>query len=505
MQYLVLRLASKSTFGSRYGGDSMLGKDEFLLYCARLSLPKEAQEYLNRIRSGPPSRRVEGRAGNVTVRYPSRKMGCTIQAESHRNELATIYDLEHDRDVLEFYDQPEPIRLSYLTPSGRQVSPWHTSDYIALRIGCVGWEECKTEEELQRLARQQPNRYLRVDDQWHCPPGERAAEAFGFYYRLRSSAEINWTYQRNIIFLEDYLRCDCPVVSEPVVTLVHSCVVKEPGISLLDLLNATKAEGVSSDDIYTLIATERLFVDIRRFPLAERERVPVFHSEEIARSLDVSIEAAWSPLYRQPRTVHIVAGAAVVWDGKPLTLLHRGETMTSFRGEDGNLVELENQVFETLVKQGKITGLPQQERSGLPEEARLILARARKKDLGEANRHAEAVLAVLAGQEPPTPVDKRKLRNWKSRFLAARQKWGNGYIGLIRRWWLQGNHQTKLPQVSAELMSEYIVDRHEDLRQKGAKHVWGDYVNACEERGIPPASYPTFAAAVRNRPRHDQC
>jgi putative transposase len=33
----------------------------------------------------------------------------TIQFERHRNELAAILEMEHDRDTIEFYDQPPPI------------------------------------------------------------------------------------------------------------------------------------------------------------------------------------------------------------------------------------------------------------------------------------------------------------------------------------------------------------------------------------------------------------
>ena len=40
-------------------------------------------------------------------------MGCVIQAESHTVELPLVYVLEHSSEVLEFYDQPCQIRLSY--------------------------------------------------------------------------------------------------------------------------------------------------------------------------------------------------------------------------------------------------------------------------------------------------------------------------------------------------------------------------------------------------------
>ncbi len=70
----------------------MLNKDEFAFYCDRVGVPEAGRAYLQRVRASPPARRVQGRGGNVTARYPSRKMGMIIQAESHRNELAAIYE-----------------------------------------------------------------------------------------------------------------------------------------------------------------------------------------------------------------------------------------------------------------------------------------------------------------------------------------------------------------------------------------------------------------------------
>ena len=48
-------------------------------------------------------------------------MGVTIQAESHRVELAALYEYEHDPQVLEFYDHPPPIRLAYEAKNGAGV------------------------------------------------------------------------------------------------------------------------------------------------------------------------------------------------------------------------------------------------------------------------------------------------------------------------------------------------------------------------------------------------
>lgn len=53
------------------------------------------------MRASDPARRVGGGCRNVTGRYPSKKMGVTIPCESHRVELAAIYEMEHSSDVPE--------------------------------------------------------------------------------------------------------------------------------------------------------------------------------------------------------------------------------------------------------------------------------------------------------------------------------------------------------------------------------------------------------------------
>src|SRR5438094_9669113 len=118
----------------------MLSAHELARLCERLGLSPEARAIVDTIRSSPPTRRVRSAAGNVAVRYPSRKMGVTIQAESHRVELAGLYEYEYDQQVLEFYDQPPAIKLVYQAKTGRHVSGWHPPDYFVLRTDGLGLE-----------------------------------------------------------------------------------------------------------------------------------------------------------------------------------------------------------------------------------------------------------------------------------------------------------------------------------------------------------------------------
>src|SRR5437763_17072748 len=110
----------------------MLSEDELAGWCLQQALSEQAKAVIRQIRSSPPSRLGRGAAGNVSGRYPSQKMGCTIQFESHRGELAFIYQMEHDPTVLEFYDQPEAIKLVYPGKTGKPVGLFHTPDFFLL-------------------------------------------------------------------------------------------------------------------------------------------------------------------------------------------------------------------------------------------------------------------------------------------------------------------------------------------------------------------------------------
>src|SRR5260221_6909935 len=163
----------------------MLKDYELLQLFQSCDFSQKAQAEIKRIRSSEPSRRVRSARGNMSGSYPSPTMGFTIQFESHEDELPFIYQIEHDKDVLEYYDQPPLIKLSYmvLDKNGKEkhVAFNYTPDFFVIKKDSAGWVECKTEEELQRLAKDQPERYQPGDDgQWHCPLGDVCAKSFGF-------------------------------------------------------------------------------------------------------------------------------------------------------------------------------------------------------------------------------------------------------------------------------------------------------------------------------------
>ncbi len=268
----------------------MLSAHELARLCERLGLSGEARAIVDTIRSSPPTRRVRSAAGNVSVRYPSRKMGVTIQAESHRVELAGLYEYEHDQQVLEFYDQPPAIKLIYQAKNGRQVGVWHTPDYFVLRTDGIGWEEWKTDDGLERLSQTMPQRYCQdTVGHWRCPPGERFAAHFDLVYRLRSSSEIDWVLQRNLRFLNDYL-IKAPSVDKDTVETVLALVKERPGVPLATLLDIL-AEA-QADDVHTLIASARIYVDLHAAALAEPQHVQLFPDQETASAYALVCKAS---------------------------------------------------------------------------------------------------------------------------------------------------------------------------------------------------------------------
>ena len=260
----------------------MFTESQLAEWYARNQIPEPTRSVIGRIRSSDPARRVGGGRRNVAGRYSSSKMGLTIQFESHRVELAAVYELEHDHDVLEYYDQPPTFKLEYRSPTGRRLGVLHTADFFVIREMSAGWEECKTQQELLHLSDHNENRYQLVNERWTCPPGETYASALGLYYRVRSSSEIDWIYQRNIQFLEDYLRGNVAVVAA-----IHEAVVARvgafPGLSLQDLFDATPG-GATRDDIHALIAASAIYADLRRAPLTEPKRVLLYCTDAEAQS-----------------------------------------------------------------------------------------------------------------------------------------------------------------------------------------------------------------------------
>jgi putative transposase len=476
----------------------MLTDELFEVWCLQHKLSEQAKTIIQRIRSSPPSRLVRGAAGNVSGRYPSKKMGCTIQFESHRGELAFIYQLEHDPTVLEFYDQPEPIKLTYQGKTGRQVGLFHTPDFFVLREDGGGWVECKMEDQLPQLAEHMPHRYVRGSDgTWSSPPGEAYAKAFGLTYRLFSSAAIDWVYQRNLRFLEDYLRFSRAPVETEVATAIRQLCQSRPALSLLEVLEGLQMG--TPDDVYALIASEHLYVDLSQTPLADPAHVQVFVDQEQAAAYRMLSQSTFH-LFPDSSSHKLVPGTLLWWDGKPWRILNLGETAVTLLSPEKQVVDLPIETFEDVLRQRKMAVATPVPDATCTQEHEL-LTRASPEQL-EIATYRYKILGRSLPEE--TVVSARTLQRWRMKFRTAEAIYGHGFLGLIPGRNRQGNHLPRLSQSVEQLLEKYITDHYETLNQQSKTAVYLLFEREAKEQGFPVPSYRTFLDRIEKRDRHQQ-
>ncbi len=455
-----------------------LTDEEFSAWCQRNHITPATEMYLQRIRSSPPARRVRGRASNVSGRYPSVKMGCSIQFESQHVELWAIYAMERDDDVLEYYDQPTRIQLHYQSRSGHKTSPWHTPDFLVIRRNGASFEEWKQASSLEQLTTRMPQRYLcSAGGGWRCPPGEAAASALGLTYHVRTSNEYHPCYIQNLKFLQDFWTHPF-TLSKQAESQVLDAVTVYSGVSVATLLEAHPDLVV--DVIWAMLTTQSIFTDLTATSLMNWEHVFLY-----ARASDV--EAAKQPKEGPPSLSSIASPLLI--DGR-LWEAEMQETLVLLRPEVGAPFTLPLEQFQHLVALGHIRQVEQATPSPLSDNARERLAGASPKGLEAANKRWREILAYFRGDA--ITVTPRSVQNWMAAYRQAEADMGCGYIGLLDRAALRGNRTPRVPDASKELLKEYLSTHYTAPQAKRAASVYRLYCAEAKEQGTPPVGERTF-------------
>ena len=480
-----------------------MNSNEFEHWCRQQNYSTQTVDLIAGIRSSPPSRRVQGRTKNVSGVYPSRKMGVTIQFESHTVELWAIYQMEHDPDVKEFYDQPPPFKIQYKNFLGRNIGHYHTPDFFVLRKKGGCWEEWKTVKELEKLSQKYPGRYQKTtSNEWRCPPGEVHAAQYGLKYRVRTDSELNPVFTQNLMFLEDYLGFKsnlAPSTTSQIIKLVTD----NPGLTIKALLS--ELVGVCANDVYILIATEQLYVDMSAVHLYEHWRTRLWIDQSLAdaykKADSNSINTKTVNIY--PKT--LLPNIVLIWDRTRWTLVNYGETKTTLLPESGFPIELPSEFFLQLLDSGVMHLHDGVADTTINEAVRKIWDAASPANLKEANRKFNIVQAYFQkNTDIYKDIKPRTLRRWVQLFREAELEHGCGYVGLLPRTSSQGNRKPKAPQQSSELLDKFIREHFETPRQATAASVYRAYVRACSTLNIQPLSNCTFYQRLKKRPRHEQ-
>ncbi len=455
----------------------MLTDEDFCAWCQRNQIGSETQTAIQRIRTSPPSRKVRSRTSNVSGRYPSVKMGCSIQFES-QNELWGIYTMERDDDVLEFYDQPTRIQLHYHARSGHKTSPWHTPDFLVIRRDGAGFEEWKPTDALDKLAERQPERYQRNrTGGWLCPPGERAAQALGLSYRVRTSAEYHSLYIQNLKLLQDFWTHPFRLPAQTEAQVLDALRVY-PGMSVAAFLDAHS--GIAIDAIFALLTSQRIFTDLSAASLMDWDQVLLYLSVE-------DVEAAKQA--NKPVESRSLLPSPLIFDGR-LWESERENATVLLRPEVGAVFTLTASQFQRLVELGHIKQIERASPSPLQDAARERLAHAGPKALEAANRRWREILAYIRGEA--ITVTPRSVQNWMAAYRQAEADAGCGYVGLLDRVASRGNRTPRVPEASRELLEAYLTTHYAAPQGKRAAAVYRLYREEAIRQGIPPIGERTF-------------
>jgi putative transposase len=455
--------------------------EAFHTWSQHLQLSAETEALIATIRASPPVRRPSGHAGNITGRYPSPKMGVSIQFESDRVEFWAIFGMERDADVLEYYDQSSRIPLSYRAPSGHRTTQWHTPDFFVLRRQSAGWEEWKPADALETLAVEKPARYQHAGTgQWHCPPGEAYAEQLGLTYRLRSSAELHPLEIQNLKFLQDFWAHEVPPHPEQeALALAH--IQAHPGIKLRRLL--ALYPDLPVDVLWVLLSTCRGFTNLSATLLMRHEQVTLYAEEQLVpqgpQGELTQLSTPWPE-------------APVAWDGRLWRIEGWGEQV-QLRPEVGEPLTMPQAEFESLKQEGSLWVVGSASPSPMTPEVRQQFAQASQKAQQAANRRMKEMLAYARGE--PTTASRGSVQRWWKAFQQAKAEHGCGYLGLLDQVAERGNRSQRIEPVSLQLLEAALQTHYAAPQGKSAAAVYRLYREQCAQHGIPPASQQTFYRA----------
>lgn len=474
----------------------MLNVEELKSYCDRHKLSPTARQVIDQVRSSDPTRRVKSGRDNVACRYASRKMGLTIQAESHQNELPAVVAWEHDDATHEMYDQPPKVKLSYLGRNGKPCTHLATPDFFLIQEGFTGWVECKTEEWLQARAETGASLYtLDAEGNWRCFPGEEYAASVGLGFRVRSSAATSWVTVRNLQFLSDYLDERCPAPEPEEMVRIREAFGGRAWMPLKSLLDSLPID--DADVVYKMVADELLYVRLDEDLLTEPERTHVFRDRLAADAYRIHLDSLAQPALPSLRTLVVAPGQSLVWDGKPWRILNVGDEDIFLDGEDRTMSSLRRETFEQMVKDGVITGLP----SGAVtdrDRAEEAVRSASPEDFEHAMYRYRCLFPERSEGVPPK-CSERARRKWRALYNRAQEMLGSGFLGLLPKIHRRGNRDRRLDDEVIKIMNDVIDELFAKPGERTLVACWGDVRIRCEAQSLLAPSEAAFRAEIKRR------
>jgi transposase InsO family protein len=472
--------------------------------------PLAGVDYILRSAREAPTRKVRGTRGNVISRYTSKKMGKRLATESRRVEFPAVLKADFDGFTREFYCQPVQVGIPRTIRSkgrhGKVTEYCHDVPYTPdiLRLTSYGpfVEEWKTENELIRLAKENPDRFFKRDGTWYCPERETYFKSLGITFCLRSSAEHDDLFAANLEHLSAYLNDKVRPVSDDALLGIKSLLDKRGGAMSLAALNHAAFEDDTPwneniefetprgrfriDDVWKAIADQQVFVDLGYDDLSESYATVICSTPEQLELVKWRRPPPHAVSTHFVLTVNI--GTEFMFRGRPevytVTALPEGKVL--YRDAACNTFEVlsENQ-FQSLMFSDDVQLLsPQKTIDELLAEYPPIS----DKQINQANRRLE-LLRRLEEVDVPHTYSKRTIQRWRQLRREAEDSVPLQKLNLI-----PGRPGGRGPQISQnviDLIKETVAGGNNPTNPSVRKS-FQEFTTLCKERGLRPCSRNTF-------------
>lgn len=464
--------------------------EEYEQYCVRFGIDGEAKAFITRVRTGVPARRVNSGTNNVSNRFASRKMGFVVQAESQDPEFSYVVLLEHDSDVLEFYDQPETLYVPARSKKGKQIVKRYTPDFLVFSAtkGPL-LIECKTDEFVAaRLEKSDPNWWLDQDGKIYYEPGRAWAEAIRFEFQVIRSSEIPARRVQNLLMLSDYFLPETVPVDRGSTNRIMELLESPPWASRRQLMDADPE--ITADTLNWLIAHNQLFVDLDSSVVADEVRTFIFRDKAAAEAFTALAQCQSTSDAMAVRAITLELGEVIVWDGVRYTVLQVGETNVFLQSSDRTVRSVPLADIDKMIAQGLIVADPASEAT----TSQAVLERLQStspRDLGIATRR----LTQLNDSTSGLPL---RTRQWyRALFRLGEKLFGNGFLGLIPKISKRGNRQPKLSDAVIRVMKDVVKELILVASPSTVTSCYGEVRLRCNEGSLRPPSERIFRLHVK--------
>jgi putative transposase len=207
-------------------------------YIASHNLQPETADYLRGASKGL-SRNV-GTSGYASIKteYQSPKMGTVVNTESRTGELAFALHLDHDADVIGYYEQPPAVDCHRVLKSGKGRLTTYRPDFLVLHKEGPCVIQIKPKNKLDELAERSSD-WILEGETYRDLAAERGLSSIGLPHKVVCISQLSKLRTANIALLLQSL--DEPFPDE---TLTRSSLSHLRDVRVTSLASLSNALGL---------------------------------------------------------------------------------------------------------------------------------------------------------------------------------------------------------------------------------------------------------------------